>query len=252
MVESSSSSSTAPTNTNLIINDDFESGAAGEVPPGWQTVLGYGLIDHSRTPDAGSSAEIDNSKAHSGSNSVKVSTSTAQAPHFIFQELPSGMSSIYVRTWMYSSVQLGGGSAGSDGDHAHFLGTLQTPGFDDGESLRFGPVKKAYLGGFIPKPTDTGSINQTAHSIPANKWTCVEWAAVKNSSFDKMYAWVDGTEVLSAEGNNDWSNGAKANFVNANATKYISFGWRQFGGGANVSSIWFDDIAVGTERIGCN
>lgn len=248
----SSSSSVASVPSNLIINDNFDSAASGEVPPGWRTILGYGLVDFSRTPDAGSAAQIDSSRAHSGANSVKVSTPNAMAPHFIFQALPSGLSSIYVRAWVYSSSQLGGGAKGGAGDHAHFIGTLQTPGQDSGAELRFGPVQKAFLGGFMPTYGDSFTKSETQGSVPANTWTCVEWAVVDAASFDHMYAWVNGTQVLSAESASDWQNGPRADFVNANSTAYVSFGWRQFGSGANVSSIWFDDIAVGTSRIGCN
>ncbi|MCR6652462.1 MAG: hypothetical protein NVV73_13670 [Cellvibrionaceae bacterium] len=72
------------------------------------------------------------------------------------------------------------------------------------------------------------------------------------ASFDRMYGWVGGQSVLNAESANDWQNSASADFVNADSTAFISFGWRQFGSVANVRDIWFDDIAVGTSRIGCN
>lgn len=174
------------------------------------------------------------------------------APHFIFQALPRGMTSVYVRAWVYSTVQLGGGAAGGSGDHAHFIGTLQTPGSDNGLELRFGPVQRAYLGGFTPKPGDAFTKAQPTAFIPANTWTCVEWAVTDAASFDRMYAWIGGQSILNAESANDWQNNASADFVNADSTAFISFGWRQFGSVANVRDIWFDDIAVGTSRIGCN
>ncbi len=234
----------------MIINDDFESGAAGEVPAGWRTILGYGLVDFSRTPDPGSNAVLDSSRAHSGTRSVKVSTSNAMAPHFIFRALPQGTSTIYVRAWVYSPAQLGGGSAGGGGDHAHFIGTLQTPGSDDGRELRFGPVQRAYLGGFSPKPGDAFTKAQPTVFIPANTWTCVEWAVEHAPNFDHMYGWVGDQQVLSAESASDWQNSINADF--SNSMTYISFGWRQFGSVANISNIWFDDIAVGNSRVGCN
>lgn len=174
------------------------------------------------------------------------------APHFIFQALPKGLSSIYVRAWVYSNVQLGGGAAGGAGDHAHFLGTLQTPGQDSGAELRFGPVQRAYIGGFMPTYGDSFSKNQPTAFIPANTWTCVEWAVADGQGFDRMYGWVGNQSVLTAEAATDWQNGPRADFVNADSTAFISFGWRQFGNVANVRNIWFDDIAVGTARIGCN
>jgi hypothetical protein len=209
-------------------------------------------VDFSRTPEAGASAQIDSSKAHSGRNSVKVSSANAMAPHFIFQALPKNLKSIHVRAWVNSSVQIGGGSAGGAGDHAHFIGTLQTPGQDSGAELRFGPVQRAYLGGFTPTYGDAFTKSTTPGNVPANTWTCVEWAVEDATTFDHMYAWVNGTQVLKAETKEDWQNNARADFVNADSTAFVSFGWRQFGSGANVKNIWFDDIAVSTSRIGCN
>lgn len=172
------------------------------------------------------------------------------APHFIFKALSAGTTDFYVRAWVYSPAQLGGGSAGGGGDHAHFIGTLQTPGSDEGQELRFGPVQRAYLGGFSPKPGDAFTKAQPTVSIPANTWTCVEWAVEDGASFDRMYAWVDGQQVLAAESASDWQNSISTDFAKINT--YISFGWRQFGSVANIRDIWFDDIAVGTSRVGCN
>lgn len=248
---STQSSSAASVGADLIISDDFEGAAAGEVPPGWRTILGYGLVDFSRTPDAGSAAEIDSSQAHSGSNSVKISTPNAMAPHFIFQELPSNLTRLYVRAWVYTAAAIGGGSPGGAGDHAHFIGTLETPGQDSGAELRFGANQRAYLGGFMPTYGDAFTNIQTSGSIPANTWTCVEWAVVDEADFDHMYIWLNDEQIMAAEAQGDWQNGPRADFVNADSTKYISFGWRQFGSVADVSSIWFDDIAVGTTKIGC-
>lgn len=152
---------------------------------------------------------------------------------------------------MYTTVGIGGGPKGGPGDHAQFLATLERPGFDERE-LRFGPVNGGVLGGFIPKPGDSFSNNTNSDVIKANTWTCVEWAIVKNSSFDKMYGWVDGKQVLKAESSSDWQNTTPKDFVVAPFTNYISFGWRAFGNSANVKDLWFDDIVVSNKRVGCN
>lgn len=235
----------------MIISDDFDSAAAGETPPGWSTILGYGLVDNSRTPQAGSAAVIDNSKAYSGANSVRVSTPNQMSPHAIFQALPANLSTLYVRAWVYSPDQLGGGSATGGGNHAHFLGTLEIPGQDSGVELRFGPVNGGYLGGFMPKYSDSYTNLKPAEGIPANTWTCVEWAVENNPSYDRMYAWVNDKPVMEATSVDNWQNKPMGDFFNNDSAKYVSFGWRKFGSGADVSDIWFDDIAVSTKRIGC-
>lgn len=67
-----------------------------------------------------------------------------------------------------------------------------------------------------------------------------------------MYGWVNDEQVLAAESMSDWQNGPRADFINPDSTSYVSFGWREFGSVANVSSIWFDDIAVAESRVGCS
>ncbi len=246
------SSSSAPGNMgNAFIYDDFESGSNGSPAAGWGTILSWGAVDGPNPSGNNGYALVDSSKAHSGSKSVHIKSTNGGAPFFIYQAIPSNETTIYVRAWMNIPVSLGGGAVGGAGDHAHFLGTLENPA-QDLKELRFGAVKKGTLGGFMPKPGDSFTNNTSSISIPANTWTCVEWAVVDDPSFDQMYGWVNGQQVFAATAANHWQNTTPAVFTGGGFTNYISFGWRQFGNVANVTDIWFDDIVVGTERIGCN
>lgn len=238
---------------NIVWEEGFEAGSNGEAPAGWGTILGYGAVNGSNSANQNSYALLDSSRAKSGMNSVHVKTSNGMAPHFIFKEIPTDGTDLFVRAWVNVDASLGGGVEGGAGDHAHFMGTFVDPTAGDNQNeLRFGPVKKGYIGGFMPKPGDAFTKDTPSATISASTWTCVEWQLSKNATFDKMYGWVDDVQVLSAESAADWQNSAASSFYGAAFAKYISFGWRAFGSVANVTDIWFDDIAVSTERIGCN
>ncbi len=256
---SSSSSSVSTGNGNLIINDNFEGQANNAIPAGWKTFLQYQINPQGVSATSSTFALIDSSKAHSGSNSVRVKTggSTIQ-PSFIFRDLPAGKNAFYSRFWMNIPVQLGGGIKGADGNHAHFMSYSTEMSGSNKQELRFGTIQNAILGAFLPQGIDAGTENIVPKTtIPANKWVCLEFAMVKNSTFDQVYAWVDGQPILEAVSPSNWARNPGQFFsATTNASKidnHISFGWRSFGDNKGVENIWFDDIAVSTEgRIGCN
>lgn len=257
--QGSTSSASNPGGGTLIINDDFEGQPNNTAPSGWKTFLQYQIDPQGNSAGSSTFALIDSSKAHSGSNSVRIKTggSTIQ-PSFIFQDLPSGQDAFYSRFWMNIPTALGGGVKGGDGNHVHFMAYSTEMSGSNKQELRFGTLQDAILGAFLPKGIDAGTENivPTA-TIPANQWVCLEFAVVKNSMFDQVYAWVDGQIILEALSASDWARDPGPFFSAASADSkidnHVSFGWRSFGDNKGVENVWFDDIAVSTEgRIGCN
>lgn len=208
-------------------------------------------MDFSYNPAPGSEALIDNSRSHSGTNSVRISTSNVTAPHFIFQALPADLASIYVRAWVNPSATIGGGPKTAPHDHSHFIGTLANPS-TDGNEIRLGPVQGNMFGGFLPSNGDAFTSSENTKSMPADTWSCVEWALIKDPTFDQLHGWINGEIAFSAIQASDWGNNPGGPFINNQTTAFISFGWRTFGSGPAITDIWFDDIAVSTEKIGCN
>ncbi|BCD97473.1 hypothetical protein [Marinagarivorans cellulosilyticus] len=257
--QATTSSASNPGNGNLIINDDFEGQSNNTAPSGWKTFLQYQIDPQGNSAGASTFALIDSSKAHSGSNSVRIKTGgTSIQPSFIFQDLPSGQDAFYSRFWMNIPVALGGGVKGGDGNHVHFMAYSTEMSGSNKQELRFGTLQDAILGAFLPKGIDAGTENivPTA-TIPANQWVCLEFAVVKNSMFDQVYAWVDGQVILEAVSPSAWARDPGQFFSTVSADSkidnHVSFGWRSFGDNKGVENVWFDDIAVSTEgRVGCN
>ena len=105
-------------------------------------------------------------------------------------------------------------------------------------------------GNILPDKNTAGGATSTYPA--AATWTCVEF---HTSSTGTLETWVNGNSVpgltfipgttTKMSGVNDqWT--APSPFTPMS----IGFGQVQFSGG--IPTIWFDDIAVGSTRIGCN
>ena len=87
--------------------------------------------------------------------------------------------------------------------------------------------------------------------LPTNRWTCVEFLV--DGAQGRLQTWVDGTEVagLHADGtpthdiDGQWS--GRTNW--RPSLTDLRLGWESYGDGTDT--LWFDDVALGTSRIGC-
>lgn len=257
---SSSVASSVPSgNGNLVIEDDFEGQANNSKPAGWKTFLSYQIDNPNNQPSGSSFALIDSSKAHSGSNSVRIKTGGQTiTPTFIFRDLPAGQDAFYTRFWMNIPVSLGGGVKGSDSNHAHFMAYSTEMSGSNKEELRFGTLQNAILGAFLPSTIDAGTEKVVpTDRIPADQWVCLEFAVVKNAVYDQVYAWMDDQPLFEATSAAAWARDPGKFFSETTNSRkidnHVSFGWRSFGDNKGVENVWFDDIAVSTQgRIGCN
>ena len=240
---------------NIIINDGFEGQTADEVPSGWKTFLSYQIDMSNNTASNSTFALIDSSMAHTGSNSIRIKTggNTIQ-PAFIFQDLPAEVDSFYSRAWMYIPAELGGGAQGADGNHAHFMSYSTEMSGSNKEELRFGTIQDSILGAFLPSSIDGGTSNiKPTTIIPSNEWVCVEFAMIKNSIFDQTIGWVNGVQSFAATSVSDWVRNPGQFFSDdTEIANHVTFGWRSFGDNKGVENIWFDDIVVSDQYIGCN
>lgn len=240
---------------NIFISDDFEGQDADAVPAGWQTFLSYQIDMYNNNASNSTFALIDSSMAHSGSNSVRIKTggNTIQ-PAFIFQDLPTDQDAFYSRAWMYIPTTLGGGIKGADGNHVHFMSYSTEMSGANKEELRYGTVQDAILGAFLPSSIDAGTENIVPDTeIPANEWVCVEFAMIKGETFDQATGWVNGIKIFDATQASDWARDPGQFFTDdPEIANHVTFGWRSFGDNKGVENIWFDDIVVSDQYIGCD
>jgi hypothetical protein len=85
--------------------------------------------------------------------------------------------------------------------------------------------------------------------LPTSRWSCVEWSY--DGADDAMTMWLDGTEVLSVRGTGDGCVSQNASYPwTAPAFDTLRLGWESYQTDG-ARTLWLDDVAISTERIGC-
>lgn len=219
----------------LVLCDDFEDASVGGAPnpATWSVQLfqQQGRIS------------IDGAQAHSGTKSVYVSgTGQGSYRSVLFSTaypFPAPHNSFYARVFLRSRNGMGQG-------HSTYFGAGSG---DNQRMLRIGFHQYVLEANLIHPGTEyevlSGPWGQPAQGVQlqAEKWHCVE--AFFNGAQHELRAWLDGNEVGGLHTTN-W---------NANLTSWSPryarawFGFETYHG--EQDELWYDDIAIGTQRIGC-
>jgi len=104
-------------------------------------------------------------------------------------------------------------------------------------------------GNIMPEKNSTAGAQSTYPK--ANTWACVEFHTSQTGTLE---TWVDGKAVPGltfVPGTTSQTDGVHNQWKSPSPFKptSIAFGWTVFSG--ESLTVWFDDIAVGTTRIGC-
>jgi hypothetical protein len=235
-----------PACTASMLCEDFESVAVGSAPKSpWVIRQRQGQV------------KVDESKAANGTRSLKLTTdgySSGEtyreamirlegAPHF-----PLAQKNLFGRMRVF----LPSIPAGPDVhyDFASATGPMQ----NTTTSVFYGGmVNKKWLAvyGRWDNGDDCSRSAPTA-SVPENRWFCMEFQF--DSAKSEQRLWVDGVELkevfISKTGdacvgreNRDWQ------FPNTNL---IDLGWRNWQPYQPGQTMWIDDVALSTTRIGCD
>jgi len=186
---------------------------------------------------------------HGGSKAIHFKA-TGQNPVLIEHALPASTNHLYVRAWVYSTVQLGSGP--SSDNHETLLGITGDPKSVNTQ-IRFGQIKGAV--GTNQVPSDNIAPIMAKWNGPpvvtANAWHCIEVEFAGDATYNSLYAWSDSTLVHSITAGTDWANGALPMTWMSGMFVDVMFGWQSFSGTA--ADVWMDDIALSnTGPIGCN
>jgi hypothetical protein len=245
--------------TGLPLCENFDTQTAGSGPDTslW-TMIGAKTCSTQGTPWP---FAVDSTQSHSPPNSMKVMGGDSCGPLMLntsaFTKLTG--SEVYGRFY----VRLGDTS--TTFDHAFLMalglttGTLNTG--NQGSYLQLasegaGNATNVFMwqtsdGNILPDKNTAGGATSTYPK--ANTWTCVEFHTSQTTG--ALETWVDGkaisgltfipnTTAKTPSVNDQWT--APSPFKPTS----IGFGWTVFSG-PNLT-LWFDDIAVGPTRIGCN
>jgi hypothetical protein len=233
---SSTSGGTAPAGDGGIggaaaaVHDDFESGALASM---WSLTDQNGVPNTQYTPVT--TVTVDTAQAHSGTHSVKVATGGG------FFGVTPPAAEFYGRAWVYLAASPGNG-------HWAFIEGVSAGGQNMATQVRIGGNIGTYDINIQPATGGEDEVraggNGAMEPPPVAQWACFEFHYAQ----DTVEFWQDGTSVLAVTPTTTWLNGLKAPWSPQYAT--IRFGFAVFG--ATATNVWFDDIAVDAQRVGCD
>jgi hypothetical protein len=214
----------------LVFCDDFEADAAGTPPSPWTT-----------TESAPTEVTVDGTHpSASGTKSIHVVTTSNDYDTFLALHdssvLPVAGGKLYLRFYIRLAMGM------TMGHNTFVRGDLYaSPG--TGNNLLFSEDNYMIMESINNDGQAAMSNNnyytdgKIGANVTAGVWTCVELLLDHNTP--AIDVWVNGTEVPDLH-QTKWG---------IDAYDYLRFGFEKYAGPA--SELWYDDIAVGTQPIGC-
>jgi len=193
-----------------------------------------------------STGSIDTSQAHGGKNSLKINGAFGYCNHIWVGsslDLSSVGSTWYFRMFIRHTTALGP-------NHVAFIAMKDAN--DQNKDIRIGGQNKMLQwnreNDDATLPTQSPQGVAKSVPLPTGKWVCFEYMIGSDGT---AQTWVDGTEVAGlhagakvAEIDQGWlANSWKPKLVD------VRVGWESYGDGTDT--LWFDDIAIGSSKIGC-
>jgi hypothetical protein len=216
----------------MVFCDDFEADAAGAPPSPWTT-----------TESASTEVTVDaTNPANSGSKSIHVQPASSDYDTFLALQdtavLPVSGGQLYLRFFIRLAQPM-------TAQHNTFVRADLYAAQGNGNNLLFSEDNQMIMesiGGDGQSAMSNNAYYSDGNMIGAHfdqgQWACVEILLDHNAP--AIDVWVNGVEVPDLH-NTTWK---------IDAYDYLRFGFEKYAGPA--SDIWYDDIAFGTQPIGCN
>ena len=218
----------------LQLCEDFESGSAGETPPGWSEYWGW--------DGSGSRAVLSTEQQHGGAQSLKSAIGT-NGQYRVMLPLDPGLARHHWGRIFYQ-VQT---PVALDGQYVHntFV-AFGRPDSENGDESRVVDTVVDPTGAhqfLFNVPDDSCCASSSYDYRYEGGWHCAEWYVDGDSESFRFF--YDGTEVddLAFEG--------VAGAHIADFDKII-VGWINYQSPSTPNVGWFDDLALDDEQIGCD
>jgi len=251
----SSAISFAAESSNNLFSDDFERHAAGSVPAApWKE----------ETYQSGAVIKVDSEHAFSGKQALHILTPRGAryrrgyvAIH-LKTPVPNAMPGMYGRAMMWldaAPVALPGAPP------VHWT-LLQGEGrsVDDtyNSIYRLGVEQRGSLqlmANFETTPPVTTDCKQQSRlRLPVGRWACVEWRMQVASN--EMQFWLDGRKVTHVKARALSAGACRGNDLQGEwraPPRFDSFylGLERYADSANDQNLWWDDVVLSRQRVGC-
>ncbi|HXN30793.1 MAG TPA: hypothetical protein VN894_02985 [Polyangiaceae bacterium] len=242
-----------------FVCDDFERYAVGTAPPSpWTVAANVGTV------------AVDSTRSHSGARSVKVTAPAATGYRSVMLRiaggglLPVAGNSVYGRMmfWLDSSPTMtvhwtfvdGSGLVAGTAYHAVYRYGGQLPltaadgGFLGSQLMASYDTTDSYTG--VGPATDCFQ-HSKSRPVPVGAWTCIEWQF--DGPNDTTRFWLNGAPVpdltVSHTGAGCVSQPAGYEWASPTISQ-VDVGWESYQAD-DARTMWIDDVAFGTTRIGC-
>lgn len=236
-------SSSGGTCTRALFCDSFEN-QTGSAPAGAWSVS-YPSCQGTGT------VSVDRTVAHSGSTSIRVNGQAGYCNHVFFGIPLSSVTGLgtdlYVRVFVLHTTPL---------PTSHVTFAAMRDANDSGDDLRMGGQNGALQwnrqsdDATLPAQSPVGVSMSTP--LPTSQWECVEFEV--NGGQGTMRTWLNGTEVPGLHLDNVATPDVDAQWLQNRpnwrpALTDLRLGWESYSDGSDT--LWFDDVAVGTQQVGC-
>jgi hypothetical protein len=249
-----------PSPASIIIQDNFDATTGKPDPAKWEP---YPQGQEALGP------VVDTARKHSGSNAALVTSTNSGIGSFLVPvsgKLPAMGNAFYVRVfinWEKATSAISGhsgfivGSAARQNDGTELrLGisskgpnatprmdlNLQNPTDGGGETTRY---SNGYTDGGNP-----ADFPATGFQFAADTWYCLEAFFNGASGASEFRVWVDSNELAEMHVTDFRGNMSGApRTAWAPSYSYLKIGAQDYD--ANLGRIWYDDVVVATEAIGC-
>ncbi|KAM0263200.1 hypothetical protein ACHAQJ_001355 [Trichoderma viride] len=193
----------------------------------------------------GGTVSLDTTVAHSGSNSMKVvGGPNGFCGHIFFgtTEVPTG--DVYVRVWVQLETAL-------NNDHVTFI--VMPDNAQDGDDLRIGgqsevlDYNRESDDATLPDLSPQGIASSV--DLPTGSFQCFEYYLGTDGT---IQTWLNGNLISGMTAGPDANNTNDAGWARESYIPDITgvyFGWEAYSG--DINTVWFDDIAIETSRVGC-
>ncbi|RFU82109.1 carbohydrate-binding module family 1 [Trichoderma arundinaceum] len=216
------------------ISDNFEEGWDQTI---WPTYV--------PSCNQGGTVSLDTKVAHSGSNSIKiVGGPNGFCGHIFFgtTEVPNG--DVYVRVWLQLKAAL-------SNNHVTFI--IMPDNAQDGDDLRIGgqsevlDYNRESDDATLPDLSPQGIASSV--NLPTGSFQCFEYYLGTDGT---IQTWLNGNLIPGMTAGPNANNSNDAGWMRKSYIPDITgvyFGWEAYSG--DINTVWFDDIAIETSRVGC-
>ncbi|MGC4897443.1 cellulose-binding domain-containing protein [Micromonospora sp. DT31] len=223
-----------------VLCDGFEN-QTGPTPSGDWTVV---------SPDCSGAgtATIDTTTTHSGSRAVRINGAAGYCNHVFIRSTTNlaGVGNVrYARIWVRHTTA-------QPTDHTTMI--TMADAADGNKDLRLGGQNgalqwnRASDDATLPEQSPAGVAQSVP--LPTNRWACLEFMV--DGSAGQLRTWLDGAAVAGLTADGVPTHDIDGQWYNRTWRPQLTdlkLGWESYGGGADT--LWYDDVAVGSSRIGC-